>query len=87
MIPTTNRTIGIRLLKQRNIIVRFFDTVRKSFIFWTEALKGLIIGRKIKAPIILIVRWTSQTPIAAGLPVARAANITSKTVPIFAPSI
>jgi len=44
-------------------------------------------GRKIKAPKTLIVKCTSQTPIAAGLPVAKAANITSKTVPIFAPSM
>ena len=42
-------------------------------------------GRKINAPIIFIVKCTSQTPIAAGLPVAKAANITSKTVPMLAP--
>lgn len=53
----------------------------------TSLLKGFMNGRNIRAPIKLFERWTSQTLRAAGSPVARAAIITSKTVPMFAPRI
>lgn len=53
----------------------------------TSLPKGFMHGRKIRAPIKLLERWTSQTLSAVGSPVARAAIITSKTVPKFAPRI
>lgn len=75
------------LLKIRNIIVRFLEYVMKLLMRWTKPQKGFSMGKKIQAPIIFIDKWTSQTPIAAGFPVANAAIITSKTVPILAPMI
>jgi hypothetical protein len=85
--PNIRMMTGIPLLKPRKTIVRFFENVRKLLTLWTEALNGFSNGKKIQAPTTLIVRWISQTPIAAGFPVAKAAIITSKTVPILAPRI
>ena len=72
---------------QKISIVRFLEYVWNSLAFLTNVINGLISGRKMKAPRMLRVRCTSHTPMAAGLPVTKAATITSKTVPMFAPKI
>jgi hypothetical protein len=63
------------------------EYVKKLFIFVTKVLKGPYIGKNMQAPRMLTVKCTIQTPIATGSPVAKAAIITSKTVPILAPKI
>ena len=80
--PSIRIVAGIPLLKIRNAIVRFFENVRKLLTLWTKALNGFSKGKKMQAPMRARAR---QTPIAAGFPVAKAAIITSKTVPILAP--
>ena len=76
---------GTPFRRQKKIIVRFLELERKSLALRTKRLKGLVSGRKIRAPRQFIVRCTSHTPMAEGFPVAKAATITSKTVPMLAP--
>jgi hypothetical protein len=65
--------------------VVFGDFVTFSEDHRASLLNGASKGKKITAPNTLIDRWTSQTPSDTGFPVAKAASITSKTVPMFAP--
>ena len=78
---------GIMLDRLTKTSIRFFENVRKSLIILMNVLNGFSNGKNMQAPIMFMVRWTSQTTMAAGSPVARAAIITSKTVPMLAPSI